>query len=400
MGHAGLCRKLMESELYCRLFATRLTKATDDELVTTAGGFRRATSVGATLTGLGADTLIVDDALSADEAYSETTRKRVIVWFTGTLMSRLNDKRRGAVFVVGQRLHQGDLIGFLIENGWAGLTLPAIAARDMVVPLVDRVLAPTARTYFWKKGEPLQARESLEVLDDIKKSITPLMFTAQYLLDPVPEAGNMLNPSWLKWYERRPVRLPKDQVVQSWDTAVTANASSDYSVCLTFLVRNNNEYYLLDVWRRKVKFPELLAAVLSKAEEFQPNAILIEEHASGQPLIDQCKLKGMSNIIGRRPTKDKVTRMYTETAKLQSGCLIRPKVAPWLDEFMVEYLAFNGGKHDDQIDALSQFFNWRTEEERRPGPFEFDFGHGSAVSPYEPRLGAPSPEELLGFFGR
>jgi hypothetical protein len=204
--HAGLCRKLMESELYRRLFATRLTKATDDELVTTAGGFRRATSVGATLTGLGADTLIVDDALSADEAYSETTRKRVIVWFTGTLMSRLNDKRRGAVFVVGQRLHQGDLIGFLIENGWAGLTLPAIAARDMVIPLVDRVLAPTARTYFWKKGEPLQARESLKVLEDIKKSITPVMFTAQYLLDPVPEAGNMLNPSWLKWYEQRPVR--------------------------------------------------------------------------------------------------------------------------------------------------------------------------------------------------
>jgi predicted phage terminase large subunit-like protein len=349
---------------------------------------------------LGADTIIVDDALSADEAYSQTTRKRAIAWFTGTLMSRPNDKRTGAIIVVGQRLHQADLIGFLIEIGWSGLTLPAIAPRDMVIPLTDRVLAPTVRTYFWNKGEPLQAREPLEVLERQKKDMTAIAFAAQYLLDPVPEAGNILNPDWLKWYEQRPVRLPGDEVVQSWDTAMTANAGSDYSVCLTFLVRNKNEYYLIDVWRRKVKFPELLAAVLSKAEEFQPNAILIEEHASGQPLIDQCRLKGMSNIIGRRPHKDKVTRMDTETSKLQSGCLVLPKVAPWLDDFMVEYLAFNGGKHDDLIDALSQFLNWRTEVDGRRDPFEFYFDHNSAVGAYEARLGAPSPEELLGLFGR
>jgi hypothetical protein len=92
--------------------------------------------------------------------------------------------------------------------------------------------------------------------------------------------------------------------------------------------------------------------------------------------------------------------MDTETSKLQSGCLVLPKVAPWLDDFMVEYLAFNGGKHDDLIDALSQFLNWRTEVDGRRDPFEFYFDHNSAVGAYEARLGAPSPEELLGLFGR
>jgi hypothetical protein len=65
----------MQSHLYCRLFGTRLSRITDDELVTTKGGFRIATSVGATLTGLGGDTLIVDDPLNAIEAYSEPSRR-------------------------------------------------------------------------------------------------------------------------------------------------------------------------------------------------------------------------------------------------------------------------------------------------------------------------------------
>jgi hypothetical protein len=97
---AAQCRKLMQSDLYQRLFATRLLKITDDELSTTQGGFRISTSVGATLTGLGGDTLIVDDPLNASEAYSETSRKATNNWFNGTLMSRLNDKRVGAIFVV------------------------------------------------------------------------------------------------------------------------------------------------------------------------------------------------------------------------------------------------------------------------------------------------------------
>jgi hypothetical protein len=55
--------------------------------------------------------------------------------FIGTLMSRLNDKRAGAIFVVTQRLHQEDLTGMLIEKGWDGLVLPAIAPRDTVIKI-------------------------------------------------------------------------------------------------------------------------------------------------------------------------------------------------------------------------------------------------------------------------
>ena len=379
------CRKLMQSELYCRLFSTRLSKITDNELVTTKGGFRIASSVGATMTGLGGDTLIVDDPLNANEAYSETSRRNANTWFSGTLMSRLNEKRAGAIFVVMQRLHQEDLTGVLIEMGWDGLVLPAYAPRDTVIQIGNW-------KHIWKEGEPLQAREPLEVIEDQKRQSMSAVFAAHYMQDPVPEAGNMLKRDWLKWCELRPVRQPRDVIVQSWDTAVKVTSTSDYSVCLTILVRNNNEYYLIDVWRKKVEFPELCMAVLSEAQKHKPNAILIEDHASGSPLIAQCRRNGMTGIVAKRPVADKKTRMYGETAKLEAGSLILPKSAPWLDEFLMEYLGFPGGKYDDQIDALSQFLNWRTEVEASV-QFECDWGddHGSGTA----GLGAPSIEEML-----
>jgi hypothetical protein len=122
-------RMVVNSEWYRSAFpATSWAKDTASELVTTQGGGRYATSVGGTLTGRGADLIVVDDPLNANEAPSEAARKRVFDWYTGALVSRLNDKEKGAIIVVAQRLHEDDLSGHLLrKEGWFHLNLPAIA---------------------------------------------------------------------------------------------------------------------------------------------------------------------------------------------------------------------------------------------------------------------------------
>jgi predicted phage terminase large subunit-like protein len=35
-----------------------------------------------------------------------------------------------------------------------------------------------------------------------------------------------------------------------------------------------------------------------------------------------------------------------------------PENAPWLGEFLTELLAFPKGRHDDQVDSVSQFLKW------------------------------------------
>src|SRR5262249_866597 len=114
-------RMVIDSEWYARLFPRTVSaKETGLELVTTRGGGRYATSVGGTLTGRGADLIIVDDPLNANEAQSETARKRVIDWYGGSPVSRLNDKERGAIIAVMQRPHEEDLAGHLLRQAGGG----------------------------------------------------------------------------------------------------------------------------------------------------------------------------------------------------------------------------------------------------------------------------------------
>jgi hypothetical protein len=185
-------------------------------LVTTLGGSRYATSVGGTLTGRGADLIIVDDPLKAEEAMSEAARKRVIEWYAGTLVSRLNDKEKGPVVVVMQRLHENDLAGYLREHGgWHHLDLPAIAVEDSVIEVGQE------KRIARRRGDILHPeRESQAALDRIKAEIGSLMFSAQYQQRPVPLEGNLIRRDWFRFYDELPQAVPPGWIAQSWDIAL------------------------------------------------------------------------------------------------------------------------------------------------------------------------------------
>lgn len=228
------------------------------------------------------------------------------------------------------------------------------------------------------------------MLEQLKKQIGTDKFNAQYLQRPVSPGGNMLKAEWLGAYEIQPSQQSGDKIVQSWDTAMKAADMNDYSVCLTFLVRNNNEFFLVDVVRRRLEFPDLTKLVVSHAKQFQADTILIEDKASGTPLIQNVKHAGLQAVIGINPSRDKKTRMYEQTPKLEARALFIPRSASWLSDFKAEYLAFPSSKHDDQIDALSQFLEWQVN--RESSSFEVDWGHDD--------YGSPSPESILGMVGR
>src|SRR5208282_1933469 len=307
--HASDFRRIVQSDWYRHLFQTAAPqKETEAEYQTSQGGFRLATSVGGTLTGRGGDFLIIDDALSAAEALSKTSRERVNDWYSGTLLSRLDDKRVGAIIAIMQRLHQQDLTGFLLEQGgWEHVKLPAVAQDDIRVPLSD------LRTHEWKAGEPLDlVRVPLFVLDRLRKQLGADFFTAQYMQDPVPPGGNMLKREWLREFDFTPAPQSGDQVVQSWDTGMKATDTSDYSVCLTFLVCNKNQYFLIDVYRARLEFPDLAKLVCAHAQRFQAAAILIEDKVSGTSLIQTVKRNGLQGVIPVKPSGDTHARTDPE----------------------------------------------------------------------------------------
>jgi predicted phage terminase large subunit-like protein len=219
------------------------------------------------------------------------------------------------------------------------------------------------------------------------------MFNAQYLQAPVPDTGNMLKINWLRRYRTPPLRQKGDLVVQSWDTALKATETSNFSVCLTFLTRNGNEHYLLDVRRERLEFPELAKCLGRHATKFDADAVLVEDQASGISLIQYAKQAGVKGVIGIKPEGDKKTRMLCQTPKLEAGSLILPQSASWLSEFVAEYLAFPAGRYDDQIDALSQFLTWQSA--RKTSVFSCDWGFDD-----QPGMRSLSPEELHFRLGR
>jgi predicted phage terminase large subunit-like protein len=350
-------RMVIDAPWYRALFpAMRPAKDSGTELVTTAGGSRYATSVGGTLTGRGADLIIVDDPLKAEEAMSELARRRVIDWYAGTLVSRLNDKENGPIVVVMQRLHEDDLAGHLIGQGsWQHLDLPAIAVEDSTIP-IGRGEVITRR-----RGEVLQAeRESQAALDRIKAEIGSLMFSAQYQQRPVPVEGNLVKREWFRFYDQPPQPGPRDLVAQSWDIAIMTGEANDFSVCTTWRMVGP-DYYLIDVFRARLQYPDLRRKIASLAARHGAGTVLIENAGSGTTLLQDLRHDlpdGMTRPIGQKPEGSKTDRMAVQVNKIEAGHVHLPKEADWLDTFLLELLAFPNGRHDDQVDSVSQFLKW------------------------------------------
>ena len=131
--HANDFRRLVNHPIYQATFpAMRLERDTDREITTTKRGKRIATSIEGTLTGLGGNLIIVDDPIKLGDAMSESVRARVIEWYRSTLLSRGDDKRATRIVVVMQRVHENDLVGYLLEQGgFEVLNLPARTGQHM-----------------------------------------------------------------------------------------------------------------------------------------------------------------------------------------------------------------------------------------------------------------------------
>ena len=251
-------RMVIDSSWYKALFPNmRIAKDTGFELVTSQGGGRYATSVGGTLTGRGADLIIVDDPLNANEIYSEPARKRVIDWYGGALVSRLNEKRTGKIIVVMQRLHEDDLAGHLLrQGGWTHLNIPAIASEEETFLLGD------GRTHLRQSGDVLHPeRESRQALEAIKAEVGSLLFSAQYQQQPVPMEGNLILWKWFSQYDELPSEPGFKRIVQSWDVAMMTSDRNDYSVCSTWLLYKGDAY-LVHAYRGRLEYPDLRRKVI------------------------------------------------------------------------------------------------------------------------------------------
>lgn len=367
--HSVDCRHMMESAWYQHCFPD--TRITDDnnqksKYITTARGHRIATSVGATTTGEGGNFLIVDDPHSATEAQSKTIRESQNTWFDQSFSTRLNDKENDVIVVIMQRLHQQDLTGHLLaKGGWEHLCLPAMFEHA-------RTITIGSFTKHIKAGECLHPiRESAKILEATKREMGSYAYAGQYMQTPVPDGGGIFKKEWLKLYPASKA-LPKFEcIIQSYDTALTANTFSDATAFTVWGIFQPREgqyaAMLLDCWNERLEYPDLKRKVCSewKTQYGETNRradfILIEEKGSGISLIQDMGRMGIPVRKYNPGRADKVQRAHLVTYLFENGLVFFPeserfagKPCSWTEPLMQQLMSFPNDEHDDYVDSTTQ----------------------------------------------
>lgn len=254
------------------------------------------------------------------------------------------------------RWHEDDLAGWLLaehpHENWTVLSLPAIAE-------VEDEIGRKPGDALWPESFPLAT------LEKIRASIGSRDWTALYQQRPTPAEGGIFKGLWFRRYATR--QDSYSQIVQSWDTAIKADQINDPSVCTTWGIRPDG-YDLLQVLVRRLEYPDLKRVVVSQADAFDPNAILIEDKASGQQLLQDLRVSTKLPLIGILPKMDKITRASAVSAMVEAGRVSLPTNAAWLTDYEAEMLTFPNAPHDDQVDSTTQFLNWMKSRDRAPSP--------------------------------
>ena len=341
VGFGRKVRNLIDSETYHQVFNDVKLKADNKSAgrwATNKGGEYFSIGVGGSVTGKGADLLIIDDPHSEQEAklaaHKPDIFDSVYDWYTSGPRQRLQPG--GAIIIVMTRWSLRDLTGQVIKasqtrggDEWEVIELPAILPSG-------KPMWPE----FWKLEELLALKDELPVGK----------WNAQYQQQPTAEEGAIVKREWWKiWTKDRPPAC--DFVLQSWDTAFLKHNRADFSACTTWGVWTNEDgetnIILLDAFKDRYEFPELKQKAYETYMEWQPDVFLVEAKAAGSPLVFELRRMGIP-VSEYSPTKgnDKIVRMNAVADLFASGRIWAPE-RKFADEVIEEVAAFPAGEHDD-----------------------------------------------------
>ena len=336
-------KHLIDSEEYQKIYPTKLREDSKaaGRWETNEGGEYFAAGVGGSITGRGADLLIIDDPHSEQDALNPNALDRTWEWYTSGPRQRLQPG--GIIVVVMTRWNMKDLTGRLINaqkeakaDQWEVIEFPAILPNNKPV-----------WPEYWK----------LEELESVKASLAIGKWNAQYQQNPTAEEGSIIKREWWNLWEKD--LPPLYHVIQSYDTAFLKKETADYSAITTWGVFYPTEdsgpnLILLDVVKDRFEFPELRRVALEQYNYWKPESVIVEGKASGMPLTFELRKQGIP-VINYTPSRgnDKHARVNAVAPLFEAG-QIWATDDKFTEEVIEECAAFPYGDHDDLVDSMTQ----------------------------------------------
>lgn len=388
-------RDIITSPQYQAIFPNvkinRLQSAADDWSFEkpNRGQFKAAGS-GKGLAGYGAHTIVIDDPLSEQDAFSKAKRDTINRWYPGGVRSRLMPG--GAIILVMTRWMEDDLAGYILSQSeedpftdkWRVVKVPAlndhISLRNLseaTKSLKDDNYLP--HTYkepklgesFWPDVEdPKNFHWSTEMLLRTKHTLPAYQWDALYMQEPSSQEGGIFKVSyWRDWESDKPPAV--DYVLLSIDPAYSMRSSADFTAMQRWgifmpedarhlLTDEDANLILLGAKKGRWDFPTLRDEILKQWNEHRVDAILVEKRASGESIAQELRLAGLP-VFEYSPDRDKIARAHACTHMLHNGKIYIPSGKVWAEEVVEECRKFPNATYDDHVDALTQAIWWFRE---------------------------------------
>lgn len=353
-------RNLVQEEAYLKVFPNitlRDDSKAKDDWRTSDGGVCYSQGTGGTITGFGAGKLrdtfggaiIIDDPHKASEARSDTIRKSVIEWFQNTLESRTNSPDTPIILIM-QRLHEEDLAGWLLDGGngevWEHLELSAIQPDGSAL---------------WPEKHTIQELNRMELA-------APYVFSGQYRQRPSPPAGGFFKPDNIEIVDALPSEILKE--VRAWDLASSEN-EGDFTAGPRMVKGKDSIIYIVDMVHGQWG-PDGVNRTIKQTAEMDGKRVVIRlPQDPGQAGKSQAKsfitmLAGFSVVV-EAVSGDKITRAQPFAAQVNVGN-VKMLRGPWNKTLIDELRNFPNAKYDDQVDGLSDGYNYLLDAKKRAKP--------------------------------
>jgi predicted phage terminase large subunit-like protein len=370
---SSLCRSLILSPWYQKHWGKRFQLKDDRNAVgffeNDKGGHRMATSVGAALTGLGGDALILDDVHNTQEVESEASRQAVVNWYSQSLSTRLNDMRTGIKLVVMQRQHEEDLTGYLLDNEPEMWDHIVFRMRYEGNPFLEYDPREEEGELLWPARMPDMEVTALE------KTLGTYGTQGQLQQRPSPKGGGIIRAEdWVLFppenrqeeWKRDGVLCwpPFEFVLASLDTSSTEAEENDpcaFTIWgLWYDETGMARLVVIYAWEEFLSFNKLVMRVGNNCRKFKPDILLIEAKANGISVSQEIqRVFGISDwsTVLQQVKGDKVARAISVQGLFEDKMIYAPD-REWAQLVIDRCAQFPKGKRKDIVDTVTQAVRW------------------------------------------
>lgn len=378
--HAIKARDVFKSDKFQRLFPHKVIFKADQNNKTyyqnIRKGSRVATSVGGDIIGKHAHVILMDDLVNPKTVASELLLKAATDFIDKVISTRKVDKKNTPTISIAQRLHELDPTGHLLEKAEKS----GKKIKHICIPADDSIdnISPKHLGMLYKNGLMDPDRMDREVLEAQKIDLGSREYAGQYSQSPMAPGGNIIKREWIKGF----TELPMDKVIgkyQSWDTAFKKGKKNSHNVC-TDWIEFRHGYYLDNVFCEKMNYPELKKQVIASDADFRPDKTLVEDKATGTPVMQELEIETRINFVKILPDIDKEARAHAASPTFESGNVYIRMNAPWSKLVIEQLTMFPNCSIKDIMDSVSQFIIYIRQNS---GPSQWDFAVSSGSNTTE-----------------